>query len=152
MEPFFQARLASLKLRSVLEITSEEFGTPSISDYCQLHNIQYRHTQPQSCPDIKERFDLAIVHHIETTEITSLRTCLGLLKNLISERVWLLVAQNYCQQEEWISLGFKRDSSFDALPAQDYASYSYNLETYNRKREWNNSRYWANPQHWDKRF
>lgn len=142
-------RLAALPLQSLLEISTS--ATPAIRDYCQAQNIRYEYAPPSDCSGLSGRFDLALVHDVEAIAPSQVRPCLGVLKNLLSERIWLIVEQDYCPNEEWISLGFKRDPVPDPKSSRT-ASFSYNLETYNHKRDWNNTRYWANPEHWDKRF
>lgn len=149
METLIKRRLASLPLQSLLEVSTA--ASEELRDHCFAKNILYRHTQLDQCKEMAERFDFALVHDIEAFSLEQVRPCIGLLKNLLSERVWLLVNQSYCPTEEWISLGFKRD----LLPENNALgkdSYHYNLETYNYKRDWNNTRFWANPEHWNKRF
>lgn len=149
MERLIEKRLASLPLQSVVEVSA---GTSeALREYCIANSILYRHSKPDQCSEMTERFDLALVHDVEAFSLAQVRPCIGLLKNLLSERVWLLINQGYCPTEEWIGLGFKRDLlPENSTPGKD--SYHYNLETYNYKRDWNNTRFWANPEHWDKRF
>lgn len=149
MEAVIKKRLSLLPLQSLLEVSA--IASADIQGYSHDHNVRYHHCTPNQYDRLSERFDLALVHDIEGFPLTQMRPCVGLLKNLLSERIWLLVARDYCPAEEWISLGFKHDT----IPGQSgdqLDSYSYNLETYNHKRDWNNSRFWANPEHWDKRF
>lgn len=144
-----QSRLTSMSLHSLLEVSP--CPTQGIENHCKTQNIRYQHSLPHDCSDLTARFDLALVHQIEALPLKELRACIGLLRNLLSERVWVLVEQEYCSNEEWISLGFKRDS-IPGAGTCSIASFSYNLETYNHKRDWNNTRFWANPENWDKRF
>lgn len=142
-------RLAALPLQSLLEVSAS--ASPAVRHYCHTQNVRYQHALPTDCSDLSGRFDLALVHGLESLALSQVRPCLGILRNLLSERVWLMVKQHYCADEEWISLGFKRDP-IPNLELAHLVSFSYNLETYNHKRDWNNTRYWANPEHWDKRF
>lgn len=142
--------LTSLRPRSLLEVSlspSEE-----LEQFCHDHNICHRHCLPENCVSVTERYEMALVHNVGNCPTEQLRQTLGLLKNLLSERVWLLIDEDLGTHNTWISLGFKRDELPGAASEPSMASYSYNLDTYNHKRDWNNPRFWANPEHWDKRF
>lgn len=148
-EALIRDRLMTLKLASLLEVSAN--ASPWLRETCAARGILYHHCAPTECGQVSGRFDLALVHDVELYAQIELRSAVGLLKNLLSERIWLLVAPTYCEKTHWIALGFKGDplASGSVLPL---ASFSYNLETYNHKRDWNNSRFWANPEHWNKRF
>lgn len=145
----FEQRLRSLRLGSLLEVGMAP--SAELKQFCHSHNIQHQHCLPGNCESISERYDMALVHGVNKCSTEQLRQTLGLLKNLLSERVWLLIDEGADTQHTLISLGFKRDE-LTQTAGEATASYSYNLDTYNHKRDWNNTRFWANPEHWDKRF
>lgn len=149
VEVLVQERIAELPLQSLLEVTA--LANSAVKEVCEKYHVRYQRCSPASCSGLAQRFDLAIVHRVETLPLTEVRLCVGTLKNLLSERVWLVLEPEYGKDEEWISLGFKRDS-LPRINQVEVASFSYNLETYNHKRDWNNTRFWANPENWDKRF
>ena len=75
------------------------------------------------------------------------RQLLGWLRNAGARRVAVSVAPG----DDWsfndmIALAFRRYSALD----DGTTVYAYDIETYNRPRDWNNSRYWANPENWGK--
>ena len=149
MDKLITQRLDTLSLTSLLEVQSTPCDV--IGEYCRQKQIEHVVCTYQTYQEQQRRFDIAIVHHVEPIPPHDLYPCLGLLKNLLSERVWLLTPADYGSPQEWISLGFKQDA-LKVGEHGDVVSYSYNLDTYNHKREWNNTRFWANPEHWDKRF
>lgn len=74
---------------------------------------------------------------------------LGQLRNFGATRIAVLVADT---TETWdfnalIGLGFKR---FRHDEAEMCTLYTYDIETYNPKREWNSPEHWANPENWGK--
>ena len=78
---------------------------------------------------------------------------LGLIKNVFSTKVTVLCRSTTDNTEEvrdaLRSLGFVEHSAID-VGEYRFNAFSYDLNTYNRKREWNNPRYWANPENFHK--
>lgn len=75
------------------------------------------------------------------------RQFLGWLRNAGARRIAVSVAP----EDDWpfkdmIALAFRRYASLD----DGTVVYAYDIETYNRPRDWNNARYWANPENWGK--
>ncbi len=113
----------------------------------QQANIDYCH--PQYLADINQRYDLAIVanclEHLDNKAGVEL---LGRLRNLISPHIWLLIQNKHWQANDLLGLGFRLQHSFTG--DTNLQSYTYNLSSYNFKRQWNNSSRWANPENWGK--
>lgn len=74
---------------------------------------------------------------------------LGQLRNFGSARIAVLVADAAITWDfnALISLGFKRFRHDETAMS---TLYTYDIETYNPKREWNNPEHWANPENWGK--
>lgn len=92
--------------------------------------------------------DLALVsdtlEHIERAHGAHV---LGLLRNYGSHRIAVVVpAHGDWQFNDFIAMGFRLHAEL----ADDMVLYTYNLASYNHKRDWNNPRNWANPEMWDK--
>ena len=97
-----------------------------------------------SVQDIKETSDLFIV--LEDIELKESE--IGIIKNLLSQKIVIFsIPRDGVKESNMIKLGFQvelEDSKNKIL------CFSYNLKTYNNKREWNNSKGWANPENFDK--
>lgn len=97
------------------------------------------------------RFDVGIVlDYLEAQPLAEGTQLLGRLRNLHCAKIWVAVART----SQWdfnamLGLGFQREPSSAALGGE-VCIYSYDLGTYNKKREWNTPKYWANPQNWGK--
>ncbi|WP_148862318.1 DUF6231 family protein [Marinobacter fonticola] len=92
--------------------------------------------------------DLALVTGLlGTLSHEDARQFLGWLRNAGARRVAVSVApEDDWSFNEMIGLAFRRYSSLD----DGTVVYAYDIETYNRPRDWNNSKYWANPENWGK--
>lgn len=134
-----------------------EVGPPGdrlLDGICAERSIEYYGNTPE---DIlrgtpKIRFDLAIVHLSPATpeSKSSIAPLIGLLKNYLCDCISVLSDKTDDPfADYYLALGFIREKTPNQIP---YLRYSYNLESYNRKRTWNNPRFWANPEHWHKRF
>ncbi|MCW8196181.1 hypothetical protein F6455_15415 [Proteobacteria bacterium 005FR1] len=147
-----------------------------------LHQLEHLHPDrvlvaADHIPDTVEHW--AEVHHSELTRITSrdpdwsrlgryqfaivadylehLHKSEGLkklaqLRNLHSERIWVLVNKaGPWTFADFISLGFRRYAEFESdLDEPPMVCYGYDLASYNHVRTWNNPRFWANPENWNK--
>ena len=100
-------------------------------------------------PNIKnipsESFDLFIV--LDDVKITEAN--IGTIKNLISQKIVIFTGfENDGKTDKtMIKLGLQtelRDKT------NELKCFSYNLKTYNNKRDWNNPKGWANPENFDK--
>lgn len=153
METLIVQYLAPIKVQRLLSVSTSP--CKELEHYCSTQNIDYTSHITTEGSHIQQglpsgRFDLAVVMDIEQLESETLYALLGTLKNVLSEKIWVLTPRNSrWQLMDFIALGFRQDP----LPnSSSVNSYSYNLETYNHKRDWNNPRFWANPEQWHKRF
>ena len=68
---------------------------------------------------------------------------IGLVKNAYSQKLIIFSFKNI--NEDLLKLGLVKEFS-----EKDLHCHSYNLKTYNIKRDWNNSKGWANPENFNK--
>ena len=92
-----------------------------------------------------ESFDLFIV--LDDVKVTE--DNIGTIKNLISQKIVIFTDfENDAKKDKtMIKLGLQtelRDKT------NKLKCFSYNLKTYNNKRDWNNPKGWANPENFDK--
>ncbi len=92
-----------------------------------------------------ESFDLFIV--LDDVKITEAN--IGTIKNLISQKIVIFTdfENDPKKDKTMIKLGLQtelRDKT------NKLKCFSYNLKTYNNKRDWNNPKGWANPENFDK--
>ena len=69
---------------------------------------------------------------------------IGLVKNALSQKL-IIFSFDKNTNEELLKLGLIKEFSDKSL-----CCHSYNLKTYNIKRDWNNPKGWANPENFDK--
>ena len=92
--------------------------------------------------NLQETFDMCIV--LEDVQVS--KTQLGLIKNSVAQKIVVIrESVDNKDHKSFLELGFAFDPeiSFKKI-------YSYNLQTYNKKRGWNNSDGWANPENFEK--
>lgn len=98
-------------------------------------------------------FEFAVVadylEHLHKSD--GLRT-LARLRNLHSQRIWVLVSKTGPWSfSDFIGLGFRRYAEFESDSEEPpMVCYGYDLASYNHVRTWNNPRFWANPENWNK--
>ncbi len=118
---------------------------PALTLWSQEHNRTLTYISTPEELEPLTRFDLAIVLDWQINSKNAAQI-LARIRNLHSHKIWLLSASNSQQPEpSLIGLGFKRERVFDDL---NLSSYGYNLDNYNRRREWNSPKHWANPENW----
>ena len=97
---------------------------------------------PNGDIQLQETFDICIV--LEDVMVSKIQ--LGLIKNTVAQKI-LVIRESVDDKDHqsFLELGFAYDPeiSFKKI-------YSYNLQTYNKKRGWNNSDGWANPENFEK--
>ncbi len=105
---------------------------------------------PAAEPVLSEPQDLALVSDtLEQLDKPAGVLLLGHLRNLGSQQIAVLVSDRApLQFNDFIGLGFVRQARFEQPVPQTL--FTYNIASYNRKRDWNNPRNWANPEMWDK--
>ena len=69
---------------------------------------------------------------------------IGLIKNALSQKL-IIFSFKKNTNEDLLKLGLIKEFS-----DKDLCCYSYNLKTYNIKRDWNNPKGWANPENFNK--
>ena len=97
---------------------------------------------PTGDVNLQETFDMCIV--LEDIQVS--KTQLGLIKNSVAQKILVIrESVNDESHQSFLELGFAYDPeiSFKKI-------YSYNLQTYNKKRGWNNADGWANPENFEK--
>lgn len=100
--------------------------------------------------NLQSRVDLCILVLLSQAPDSSSLCAIGTAKNLLSERLWLLVPDHPggWLDQDLFSLGLHKDPSAPV----GQRSFSYKLENYNQKRSWNSPEGWANPDKWHLRF
>jgi len=97
------------------------------------------------------RFELGIIFdYLEQRQPEQGTQFLCRLRNVKCEKLWVAAMTS----ADWnfntmISLGFERAHCYVENNIE-LCTYSYDIATYNRQREWNNPRFWANPENWGK--
>ncbi len=97
------------------------------------------------------RADLAVVTDtLEQLDHSQGVLLLGTLRNIGIGQIAVTVSDDSGWNfADFIGLGFKRHAKFiDA--GHSVTLYTYNLASYNHKRDWNNPKNWANPEMWGK--
>lgn len=121
----------------------------ALQQWCEHH--QCRFTQVREAGELEAlgRFDCVIVADwLEHLSVTAGVQSVARLRNLHSHAIWLLSPGCTPQpSQQLLGLGFQRLYDF---PSRQLECYGYNLDRYNRTREWNNPRFWANPENWGK--
>ena len=69
---------------------------------------------------------------------------IGLVKNALTQKLIMFSFEKNIE-EDLLKLGLIKE-----FTDQDLCCHSYNLKTYNIKRDWNNPKGWANPENFDK--
>ncbi len=111
--------------------------------------VHYQHW-PELKENLRQRFDLIIVQYASLPPNPPPLEQLGLIRNQLTSRIWLRVPTYQDGfAEHYLALGFIREKTSNN---PQFLNYSYNLDSYNKTREWNNSQFWANPDQWHKRF
>jgi hypothetical protein len=75
---------------------------------------------------------------------------LGQLRNFGTRQIAVLLREDRAWTlTDFIALDFRREAALKEGD-RNFLLYTYNINTYNRKRTWNNPRFWANPERWGK--
>lgn len=141
--------LGPIHLNSILAVGPAPW--PQLESVCEARRLMREFISIDDPLPTSTRYDLAVVYGFDHIDMDPARQVFGHLKNELCQRIWAITSpHSRWQLTEFVALGFRRDSLPDEFAAAD--SYSYNLESYNHKRDWNNPRFWANPQNWHLRF
>lgn len=107
-------------------------------------------TAPTDEPLLSTPHDLALISDVlQTLDKAEAVLLLGHLRNLGTQQIAVLAPDRASLQfNDFIGLGFVRQARFQQPVPQTL--FTYNIASYNRKRDWNNPRNWANPEMWNK--
>ena len=99
-------------------------------------------------PDDVKNVDLVVLgENLNQLEHTKMIEVIGVLRNHLNAKMLILSNEaSTLSFSDMLSLGFKREEQDES----GLTVYSYDIASYNKKREWNNSRFWANPENFDK--
>jgi len=96
------------------------------------------------------RFDLVIVADcLEQLSLTEGQQLLGRIRNIHSNHIAVLVSptgSTAWDAAEFYAFGMRKLSVFERTESSNLILYTYAIESYNHKREWNTARFWANPE------
>jgi uncharacterized protein DUF6231 len=107
--------------------------------------------QPSSDSEASsERTLLIIGESLAALSEASAIEIVAALRNRLNAKMILLQCASFpLGFHQLLGLGFKRE--FQSPPEDDAVNiFSYDIASYNKKRDWNNSRFWANPQNFEK--
>ncbi len=154
-------------LRTITEILYEQRpSTLLLCSHSDLPGLQ-EYTSETQCittrlcvtDDVKElaslqRFDLAVVaDQLEHLPKSTGMELLGRIRNAHSNRCCVTYApagrHSAWTAVDFFSLGMTLISTFQNA-GRELQLYTYAIEQYNRRRDWNNNRFWANPENFDK--
>lgn len=140
--------LGPIQLDSILAVGPARWS--QLDQACEARQLMMDFVSLNDSLPAATRYDLAVVYGFDDIDMGTTRELFGHLKNEICERIWAITSPgSQWQLTDFVALGFRKDSLPDAVTT---GSFSYNLESYNHKRDWNNPRFWANPQNWSLRF
>jgi Family of unknown function (DUF6231) len=109
-------------------------------------------TEARACP-VDERHDLVlVVEQLESMAVRERKFLLARLRDLVAPRVEVCIRVESARDwpdSEWRALEFEpRDGFVDGDIR--YATFEYDLATYNPERSWNTPEHWANPASFDR--
>jgi hypothetical protein len=127
------------EIKTVLAVTQKDLS--SFAEICEdsldsLSILNLEHLDNNAV----EPNDLCIVFD----DMPISKTQIGLIKNTLAQKI-LVIQKSINDDQKFIELGFT--NSVEITPAKIY---SYNIKTYNNKRDWNNPEGWANPENFEK--
>ena len=95
--------------------------------------------------------DLAIISDItDTLAKPQALEWLGMIRNCYAQHIIVISSIEQSTQQGWQLADFLGMGMKHVATTAKYQIFSYALESYQRKREWNNSQFWANPENYDK--
>lgn len=129
---------------------SARLGRAWQEQHPQQHLTELPATAPGDGLPLSTTHDLALIDDVlEHLSQEDGILVLGQLRNFGTHRIAVIVVDG-CdwQLNDFLGLGFQRQACLQGPPARTL--YTYNIDSYNRRRAWNNPQYWANPEMWDK--
>ena len=132
---------------------------PVVSQWCKDHDcklVEIQEQDPFAALEEIERVDMAIVaDQLEYMSQRDGEALMGLLRNLHTDSMVAVYQPRLAPEKlRWphngfLALGCREEGHF-AQDGRELDIYSYDLDDYNFRRQWNNPRFWANPEHWGK--
>lgn len=138
---------------------------PALSNYLAENAVELNHfslAPDLTLADTQQRFDLCLL----TPEFSQLDKphaieLLAGIRNRLCHRIYVFLpldADSQWQAGDLYALGLKRVAQFAnqaESPAGQHnapllSCFSYEIESYVKKRDWNNAKYWANPENFGK--
>lgn len=97
--------------------------------------------------DVKNVDLVVLGENLNQLEHAKMIEVIGVLRNHLNAKMLILCNEaSTLSFSDMLSLGFKREEQDES----GLMLYSYDIASYNKKREWNNSRFWANPENFNK--
>lgn len=143
-----KATLAQIQPVSLMYCSSEQVPALQVLEK-NLDHVEF--IQHYSKVDTLTRSELGVVFDVlNEWPLSEGIQLLASLRNQKCSKLWVAVFTD----ENWnfntmISLGFHRAKSFSEN-GKELCTYTYDIASYNKKREWNNPKNWANPENWGK--
>ena len=151
------AILDSHQPRSLLIVSLNP--VPVAQHWCDDHDcelISIQELDPFKQLEAVRRVDMAVVaDQLEYMNQKDGEALLGLLRNLHTDSMVAVYQPRLAPEKlRWphngfLALGCREEGHF-AQDGRELDIYSYDLDDYNFRRQWNNPRFWANPEHWGK--
>lgn len=94
-----------------------------------------------------ERFAAALMLIYDNDEAQSTQLTIGRLRDVLAERVLVLIPEH---SQQWstatmLGFGFKRIAEL-----KGWQAWGFDIHTYKEVPDWLNAKFWANPQNWGK--
>jgi len=97
--------------------------------------------------DVKNVDLVVLSENLNQLEHAKMIEVIGVLRNNLNAKMLILCNEaSTLSFSDMLSLGFKREEQDES----GLTLYSYDIASYNKRREWNNSRFWANPENFNK--
>ena len=129
--------------KTISIITSQ--NAANLIDFLSKKNIDQINIYPDINNELSHQSDLYIVLEDANLNVSDI----GTIKNLLSQKIIVFQSKNKnnINTKDLIKLGLQKE--FESKK-DELHFYTYNLKTYNNKRDWNNPKGWANPENFNK--
>ena len=129
--------------KTITIITSQ--NAANLIDFLSKKNIDQINIYPDINNELSLQSDLYIVLEDANLNVSDI----GTIKNLLSQKIIVFQSknENNINAKDLIKLGLQKE--FESKK-DELHFYTYNLKTYNNKRDWNNPKGWANPENFNK--
>ena len=129
--------------KTISIITSQ--NATNLIDFLSKKNIDQINIYPDINNELSLQSDLYIVLEDANLNVSDI----GTIKNLLSQKIIVFQSKNKnnINTKDLIKLGLQKE--FESKK-DELHFYTYNLKTYNNKRDWNNPKGLANPENFNK--